>query len=382
MKKAAKIVSVLLVVFLLGVFSTQKIFAGEEGSKGFIEWIYGVIQYFIGEHDQNPDAHEGILHYIHSNVMDFGAIPGDDINDHDAFVAAIEDAGEGGTIFVPMPEARSDAYLVDHIGLLSGQTLLGPGRGSVIIRAFTPRNGSGVRHRDDQSFVLEIRVSGLSFENFQYGIDARGVYESHFEDIELVGNTVNVILGNIQGQEAGSIWDVFDRIKMAAARERDLMVDCYDAGPVHLNTFNNCQFETTGNPPLFRGCGGNGLAGNSFRGSEFRNGISIGNVSSITFHSNYFEGGIRQIELGGLRGASIAGNYFNDWGEAGIWITSNGVVGVEISGNSFYGRPIERPPAIKVVEEGEVTCGNIHVLGNAYTDANPLEDVVDCVTQL
>ncbi len=57
MKKTAKILSIMLIVLLIGTLTTQKIFAGEDDSKGFIDWLYGVIQYFVGEHDQTSQAH-------------------------------------------------------------------------------------------------------------------------------------------------------------------------------------------------------------------------------------------------------------------------------------------------------------------------------------
>ncbi len=58
MKKAAKIVSVLLVVFLVGTLSTQKIFAGEDGTKkGLLTLIVNIAQRVVGEHDQASQAH-------------------------------------------------------------------------------------------------------------------------------------------------------------------------------------------------------------------------------------------------------------------------------------------------------------------------------------
>lgn len=323
----------------------------------------------------------------YSDVTTFGAIAGDNINDQAAFAAAIQAAGIGGVIFVPKPATGSNVYIVDSIALSSGQTLQGPGRSSVVIRAATPGIGAGVRRQGDVE--LEIHVSGMSFENFNHGIDARGIYESHFEDIELTGNTVNVLLGNTPGQDAGSIWNVFERIKMSSAGERDLKVMCTNAAPVHLNVFDNCQFETKdaqGAPPeshmpLFDCPGGNGASGNSFRGNEFKNGIHIGNASGITFESNYFEGGNRQIILESIRGATIIGNYFHDWADAGVWINSNGVRGVIVQGNAFYGCPTCDPklPAVRVASSGNNSCGDILVLGNAYTDCVRCIDEGGCI---
>jgi len=52
MKRTAKIVSALLVLILVGAFITHAVSAREEGSeRGFIDWLIGVIEYYIGERD-------------------------------------------------------------------------------------------------------------------------------------------------------------------------------------------------------------------------------------------------------------------------------------------------------------------------------------------
>ncbi len=58
MKRTMKIASILLIVFLVGVLSTQKIMAKEDGTKQTLwEWIVWIAQYCVGVHDQEPNAH-------------------------------------------------------------------------------------------------------------------------------------------------------------------------------------------------------------------------------------------------------------------------------------------------------------------------------------
>lgn len=71
MKKAAKILSIALVVLLIGTLSTQKIFAGEDGEKQtFWDWILYGASLVVGEHDQDPTAH-GALHMPVGSILPY-----------------------------------------------------------------------------------------------------------------------------------------------------------------------------------------------------------------------------------------------------------------------------------------------------------------------
>lgn len=314
------------------------------------------------------------------NVADYGAKADDTISDQDAFESAVAAAGLGGTVYVPM--TGSGAFLVDSIGLMRGQTLLGAGRQSSRVRASVSGAGSGVKRMEGLEVAAVLRVSGLSIEDFEIGIDARGVYESHFEDLDLRGNSVNIQLGNRSGELAGSTWLTFDRIKMSEARVRDLWVNCTNAAPVNLNRFSDCQFETTHSQPVFAGCGGNGHVANSFIGNEFKKGITFVGVASVTVQGNYFEGGDKQLEFSGsVLGANVAGNYFHDWGEAAVYLSCNGVRGVVIAGNSFWGPEVGA--AVKVANVGGCSCGAIRLLGNTYESVTTqLDDQAGCSVTL
>lgn len=58
MRKTAKVLSLVLIVLLIGSVFSQQILAEEEGApRGFVDWLIGVIGYFIDEHDQSSQAH-------------------------------------------------------------------------------------------------------------------------------------------------------------------------------------------------------------------------------------------------------------------------------------------------------------------------------------
>jgi hypothetical protein len=306
-----------------------------------------------------------------SDITKFGADPTDNNSDQRAFELALQDAGAGGTVYVPATKA-GQAFLVDSIELARGQRLLGAGRLSSIIRAYRPGTGAGVRRRAADDVAIRIKVMGLTLWDFEYGIDARGVYESHFEDLILDGNTINLFIANVPNRPpsdpSGSMLNSFERIKLSGARVRDLHMTCTDGGaPVNSNAFRMCQFETSHSQPQLSGCGGNGLVAHVFIGNEFRSGVSLSGVTSITFQGNYFEGGDKQLELmGGVLGASIIGNYFHNWATAAVWMGCNGVRGIEVSGNSFWADPIDPDPGIAVVDTGGCSCGSIRILANAF----------------
>ena len=62
MKRSAKYVFVPLMVLLIGTLATQTVFSREDDSRSFVEWLYGVIEYFVDLHDQDPAAHGGPSH--------------------------------------------------------------------------------------------------------------------------------------------------------------------------------------------------------------------------------------------------------------------------------------------------------------------------------
>ena len=75
-----------------------------------------------------------------ANVLDHGARGDDTAVDSAAFQAAIDAVGPG------VVDALADRYRVTNLMLRSGQTLVGEGRGSVLVRAEQGPNGepSGV----------------------------------------------------------------------------------------------------------------------------------------------------------------------------------------------------------------------------------------------
>lgn len=309
-----------------------------------------------------------------ANVFDFGAACDGATDDTAAFTAALAGVGPGGTVYVMKSgSASSITCLVDSIELDGGQHLIGGGRDNVIIKSTSAGTGAGIRRKASLSpgSAQGVYVSGLRFDSFQYGIDARGMIESVFENILITTAATSIYTGVRTGETGGTIYNRFIHVKMSGATARDLDTDVSTSDPpVHLNQFEGCQFESTANAPQLVGNGGNGLAGNSFVGNEFKLGLRIQATTGTTFLRNYFEGGATELELdSGNLGVRISGNYFNSWGaNAAIRIGYNGGSaggndqGVTIGGNAFW----SGTTAIAIPSNATGVNG-VSVLANAFT---------------
>ena len=302
------------------------------------------------------------------DVRDFGA-KGDGRDDTAAFSKATEVEGE-----IKIPKGT---FLVSGIELHGNQWLRGQGRSLTTIKSLTPGAGVGIKRVAGSPVISDAKVSGLAVRDFNEGISARGVYESIFEDILLVGNDVNLRLGRGPDGIAGTIWNKFRHIKMGSASIRDLDTDAAGGDPlVNLNQFDGCQFESPRAPQLV-GFGGNGLAANSFVGCEFKSGLRLHQTTATGIHRNYFEGGEGQVVLDSANlGVSILGNYCSNWSMAAIIIgynqgqpggNDNGVI---VGGNSFItGRDAILIPA-------NTSARGIKILVNHYADVvNYVNDV-------
>jgi len=316
-------------------------------------------------------------------VTAFGALAGDTLSDQPAFDAAIASAGYGGSIFVPRGPHAGDAYLVDGLRLYSGQSLIGEDRTYTVVRARVKGSGDGIQPFATDIPSIGLHVRGLRLEDFAHGIDARGVQQSHFEDLWLNNNAINLVIGGTPCSSeptrlCGCITDVFDRIKMTGAAERDLRVLPTDAYfDLNQNVFEACGFQTAEQPedapgsklPQFWIAGGVGSTANRFTSNEFVNGLHVRGASGIALESNYFEGGTRQVVLESSRGVRVADNYFFNWDDSAVWIDSGNIDGIVVEANAFYGNPNNlQLPAVRVVAGVAVDCSQIRVFGNFYQD--------------
>ena len=325
------------------------------------------------------------------NVKDYGAAGNGLTNDQAAFNLALSAAGPGGTVKVPNT-TNPTVYIIDGLALDGGQRLIGDGRDGTTLRASITGRGAAISRAANLSPLFPLqgaKVCEICLDGFEFGIDARGVYESVFEDVLITRAQIAIFLGRRNGEVNGTIWNQFRKIKTVGSAIRDFDTDVStNDPPINLNQFQHCQFESQANAPQLVGLGGNGLVANGFSGNEFKGGIRLVSTLSTSFYGNYFEGAhsaTAQIELDVSNvGVPIIGNYFNNWGAiAAIRIGYGGGNGssaesVLIASNSFFSGFVA-----VLVPANANSVSDIRMLPNKFSGvSNPVIDPLGKITHL
>jgi hypothetical protein len=315
------------------------------------------------------------------NVQKFGAKCDGRTDNTPAFARAVAAAStRKAPLYIPACGGEPPQYYKGSLRVISGLTVLGGGRTHTVISCVNPATDSGLEKQPDAIAANEVTVRDLQLRGCKYGLDVRGLNYGRFQDLFLFDNDTNMIVGTRAGESGGSIYNVFDHLRMEDATARDLDTDVsMKPNHVNLNQWKSCQFNSgkskAAQPSRLIGSGGNGAVANSFYGNEFLpHGIVLRQTYGTFLGGNYFEGGASVAHIildGGVGGTTIEGNYFQAFDTAAIRMgfgesaDRTTVMGLFVAGNSFFNET-DGAAAIFIPATVDANTADIHIVANHY----------------